>query len=208
MKMAAPIENDGVCAPGNIRHSGHGNAIVRYRAAGYCATSDNTLRSPMAMNPYSWQRAINSHSDRQESNMNAIQKLRDLLASFEWVKLAHAGARPQRLLWASTGTKDPDVPHTLCAETLAAPDTINTLPEKTLKALAGHGNVHDEVPADGGDAEAVLAEFAHAGIDEAALAAELQQAGTRSFDKSWNDLMDCLAARSATLQQTAQAKGK
>lgn len=133
---------------------------------------------------------------------------RDLLASSEWVKLAKAGARPQRLLWASTGTKDPDAPDTLYAEALAAPDTINTLPEKTLKALAEHGNVHGEMPANGGDSEAVLVEFAHAGIDEAALAAELQQAGTRAFDKSWNDLMDCLAAKSATLKQTAQAKGK
>ncbi len=121
---------------------------------------------------------------------------RDLLASSDWLKLANAGARPQRLLWASTGTKDPDAADTLYAEALAAPDTINTLPEKTLQALAEHGKVDGEMPANGGDAEAVLFEFTHAGVDDAALAAELQHAGTRSFEKSWNDLMDCLPSKS------------
>ena len=133
---------------------------------------------------------------------------RELLASSRWSKLAGAGARSQRLLWASTGTKDPDASDTLYVEALAAPDTINTMPEKTLLAFADHGKVKGELPADGGDAEALLAEFARAGVDDAALAAELQRDGTRSFDKSWNDLIDCIASKSATLKKTAQAKGK
>ncbi len=133
---------------------------------------------------------------------------RDLLAASRWRKLAGAGARPQRLLWASTGTKDPGASETLYIEALAAPDTINTMPEKTLLAFAGHGTVKGELPADGGDAEALLAEFAAAGVADAALAAELQREGTRSFDKSWTDLMDCIGSKSATLQKAAQVKGK
>jgi len=138
----------------------------------------------------------------------AYKAYRELLASSRWQKLAGAGARPQRLLWASTGTKDPDASDTLYIEALAAPDTINTIPEKTLLAFADHGNVRGELPADGGDAEALLAKFARAGIEDAALAAELQREGTRSFDKSWNDLMDCIASKSAMLKKSAQAKGR
>ncbi len=138
----------------------------------------------------------------------AYKAYRDLLTSSAWRKLAAAGARSQRLLWASTGTKDPNAADTLYVEALAAPDTINTIPEKTLHAFAEHGKVAGEMPADGGDAEAVLVEFARAGVDVAALAAELQQSGTRSFNKSWKDLMDCLISKSATLKKTAQAKGK
>lgn len=133
---------------------------------------------------------------------------RELLASSRWRKLAGAGARPQRLLWASTGTKDPDASDTLYIEALAAPNTINTMPEKTLLAFADHGKARGELPADGGDAEALLAEFAQEGVDDAALAAELQREGTRSFDKSWNDLMDRIASKSAMLKKAAQAKGK
>ena len=138
----------------------------------------------------------------------AYKAYRALLGSPRWRKLAGAGARPQRLLWASTGTKDPDASDTLYIEALAAPDTINTIPEKTLLAFADHGNVRGELPADGGDAEALLAKFARAGIEDAALAAELQREGTRSFDKSWNDLMDCIASKSAMLKKSAQAKGR
>ncbi len=133
---------------------------------------------------------------------------RDLLTSSRWRKLANAGAQSQRLLWASTGTKDPDASDTLYIEALAAPDTINTIPEKTLFAFADHGNVSGELPADGGDAEALLAEFARAGVDDAALAAELQREGTRSFDKSWNDLIDCIASKSVMLEKAARAKGE
>jgi transaldolase len=124
---------------------------------------------------------------------------RELLASPRWQKLA--GARPQRLLWASTGTKDPDASDTLYVEALAAPDTINTLPEKTLLAFADHGRVKGALPLDGGDAEALLAEFGRAGVDHAALAAQLQREGARSFTQSWRDLMDCIASKSAALAQ-------
>jgi transaldolase len=130
---------------------------------------------------------------------------RDLLASSRWRKLAAAGARPQRLLWASTGTKDPDASDTLYIEALAAPDTINTIPEKTLHAFADHGQVKSTLPVDGGDAETVLAEFTQIGVDHAALADQLQREGTVAFDKSWHDLMNCLAEKSAILKKVNQA---
>jgi transaldolase len=124
---------------------------------------------------------------------------RELLASARWRKLAAAGAPPQRLLWASTGTKDPKAPDTLYIEALAAPDTINTMPEPTLLAYADHGEVNGVMPADGGDADALLAEFQRSGVEQAAIAAQLQREGARSFTKSWNDLLDCLGSKSAKL---------
>jgi transaldolase len=130
---------------------------------------------------------------------------RDLLASPHWLKLVAAGARPQRLLWASTGTKDPEASDTLYLEALAAPDTVNTIPEKTLLAFADHGEVNGALPVDGGDAEEVLAEFNRLGVDYSALAAQLQREGTESFDKSWQDLMDCIAAKSVSLKTVAGA---
>jgi transaldolase len=133
---------------------------------------------------------------------------RALLASPPWQQLANAGARPQRLLWASTGTKDPKASDALYVEALAAPDTVNTMPEDTLQAFAEHGRVKDVLPADGGDAEEILAEFAKAGVNDAALAAELQREGTESFAKSWNDLMDCLASKSVTRNTTPPAGGR
>jgi transaldolase len=126
---------------------------------------------------------------------------RELLASPRWRKLAAAGARPQRLLWASTGTKDPDASDTLYIEALVAPDTINTMPDKTLSAFADHGQVKGVMPIDGGDAEEVLAEFTRIGVDDAALADQLQREGTASFDKSWRDLLDRIAAKGAMLQK-------
>jgi len=128
----------------------------------------------------------------------------DLLASKRWQTLADAGARPQRLLWASTGSKDPEVSDTLYIEALSAPGTINTLPEKTLLAFADHGNVRGEMPTDGGDAEAVLAEFAQAGVDNAALAADLQREGTVAFTKSWRDLLDRIAKKTDVFRKTIQ----
>ncbi|MBC8036576.1 MAG: transaldolase [Rhizobiales bacterium] len=124
---------------------------------------------------------------------------RDLLASPRWRKLAGAGARPQRLLWASTGTKDPDVSPTLYVEALAAPDTIDTMPEKTLRAFAEHGSLKGPMAMDGGDAEAMLARFAQAGIDIDGLAVELQREGAHSFVKSWKQLMQRIADKSAAL---------
>jgi len=132
------------------------------------------------------------------------QAYRDLLASKRWQKLADAGARPQRLLWASTGTKDPDASDTLYLEALAAPDTINTIPEKTLLAFAEHGKVKGALPTDGGDAEALLAEFARAGVDNAALAAQLQREGTAAFAKSWRDLLDRIASKTEVLTKSKQ----
>ena len=117
------------------------------------------------------------------------QAYRELLASQRWRKLADAGARPQRLLWASTGTKDPAAPDTLYVEALAAPDTINTIPEATLQAFADHGKVGAPMAADGGDAEAVLAQFQREGVDIAALAARLQREGADAFAASWRALL-------------------
>jgi len=125
----------------------------------------------------------------------------DLLAAPRWQKLAGAGAQPQRLLWGSTGTKDPAAPDTLYLDVLGAPHTINTIPEKTLLAFADHGKVKGALPPDGSDAEAVLAEFARAGVDDAALAETLQRDGAQAFAKSWNDLMGCVSSKSADLTQ-------
>lgn len=129
---------------------------------------------------------------------------RDLLAAPRWQKLADAGARPQRLLWASTGTKDPEAPDTLYLEVLAAPDTINTIPEKTLLAFAEHGKVKGALPTDDGDAEALLVEFAQAGVDNVALAADLQREGTAAFARSWRDLLDRIAAKTDVLTKSMQ----
>ncbi len=132
---------------------------------------------------------------------------RDRLNSSHWRKLAAAGARPQRLLWASTGTKDPQASDVLYIEALAAPDTINTIPEATLLAFADHGEVRGALAADGGDAESVIAEFGRAGVDVAALAADLQQEGAEAFVKSWKGLLDCIAAKSEALTASAGGSG-
>jgi transaldolase len=126
-----------------------------------------------------------------------------LLTSPRWMRAANAGARPQRLLWASTGTKNPKASDVLYVEALAAPFTVNTMPEGTLKALADHGNIGASMPADGGDAEAELARFAGAKIDVGALAQQLQDDGAKSFVKSWNDLMGVIAAKSAVLERAS-----
>jgi transaldolase len=118
-------------------------------------------------------------------------------------RLANAGARPQRLLWASTGTKDPTAPDTLYIEACAGPLTINTMPEGTLKAFADHGRISGPLPPDGGDSAEVLAEFTKAGIDLDALALRLQQEGAGSFTKSWTDLMDCIDAKSAAMRKAS-----
>ncbi len=124
----------------------------------------------------------------------------DLLGSRRWQRSYNFGARPQRLLWASTGTKDPNASDILYVRALAAPFTINTMPESTLKAVADHGEPGEVLPADGGDCEEVLREFTRAGIDIDALAERLQEEGAKSFTKSWNDLMAVIASRCATLK--------
>ncbi|MGA3004606.1 MAG: transaldolase [Acetobacteraceae bacterium] len=124
----------------------------------------------------------------------------DLLGSARWQRAANAGARAQRLLWASTGTKDPKASDTLYVKALAAPFTVNTMPEGTLKAFGDHGEVGDVMPSDGGNVEAVLVDFARAGIDIDALATGLQDVGAKAFVESWTDLMSRIQAKSAAAQ--------
>jgi transaldolase len=124
-----------------------------------------------------------------------------LHASPRWQRLAEAGARKQRLLWASTGTKDPAAPDTLYVEALAAPDTIDTLPEKTLQAFQDHGEVEQLMPDDGGDSQQVLAQFEGWGVKQGALAARLQEEGTQAFEKSWDELLASIASKSQELRK-------
>ena len=133
----------------------------------------------------------------------AYKAYRTVLNSPRWQRAFNAGARPQRLLWASTGTKDPKASDVLYIKSLAAPLTVNTMPEATLKALADHGEIGAILPADGGDCEEVLAQFGRAGIDVDALAAQLQDEGATSFVQSWNDLMAVITAKSAALKRAA-----
>jgi transaldolase len=128
---------------------------------------------------------------------------RSLLNSQRWQRVYNLGARPQRLLWASTGTKDPKASDTLYIKSLAAPFTVNTMPEGTLKALADHGEIGASLRADGGNCEKMLTQFAEAGIDIDALAAQLQDEGAKSFVKSWNDLMGVIAFKSAALKKAS-----
>jgi transaldolase len=126
---------------------------------------------------------------------------RELLASARFQRAFNAGARAQRLLWASTGTKDPKASDTLYVKALAAPFTVNTMPESTLKAFADHGKVSETLAPDGGDCERVLGAFAEAGIDIDKLAAQLQNEGAESFVKSWNDLMACIESKASIMRK-------
>ena len=128
---------------------------------------------------------------------------RSLLTSPAWQRIYNGGARPQRLLWASTGTKDPSASDILYVKGLAAPFTVNTMPEATLNALATHTELGSILPADGSDCEEVLARFTNAGIDLDELAARLQDEGAKSFVKSWNDLMAVIASKSAVLMKAS-----
>jgi transaldolase len=128
---------------------------------------------------------------------------RSLLGSDRWQRVYNLGARPQRLLWASTGTKDPKASDVLYIKALAAPFTVNTMPEATLKAFADHGELDATLRADGGDCERVLGRFAKAGIDIDALAAQLQDEGAKSFVKSWDDLMGVITIKSAALKKAS-----
>ncbi|MGZ3596896.1 MAG: transaldolase [Syntrophales bacterium] len=161
-----------------------------------------------------WDKAVAEKVPKEIQNSLGIaiakrtyKTYRALLASPRWQKLADAGAQPQRLLWASTGTKDPKASDVLYIEKLAAPDTINTIPTETLLAFADHGKIHGLLPVDGGDAEEMLARFTQAGVDNAALAAELQREGTLSFDKSWNELLASITSKYDTPGKITQ-KGK
>jgi transaldolase len=125
----------------------------------------------------------------------AYRAYRELLDSDRWMRLANNGARAQRLLWASTGTKDPDAPDTLYIEAFASPFTVNTMPDKTLEAFADHGRLGDLMDPSGGNSEQVLKEFEGAGIDLAALAQRLQDEGKGSFNKSWEELLSTISEK-------------
>ena len=156
-----------------------------------------------------WDRALGADVPAELHNRlgiaiggRAYRAYRDLLASPRWKKLAEQGAHPQRFLWASTGTKDPKLAPTLYVDAFAAADTIDTMPEKTLLAFAKDGKVGAAMAADGGDAEALLAQFARVGVDVDALAAKLQVDGAKAFVDSWNELMQRIATKSAALAAT------
>ena len=153
-----------------------------------------------------WDKAVGDKAPPELRNRLGIaiagrtyRAYRNLLTSSRWQKLAAAGARPQRLLWASTGTKDPNASDTLYVEALAAPETIDTIPEKTLRAFAEHGEIRGVMTMDGGDAETVLDSFAKVGVDTDALAIQLQHDGAQAFVKSWKELMTRIADKSRAL---------
>ena len=127
----------------------------------------------------------------------------EMLSSHQSQRMLNAGARDQRLLWASTGTKDPKASDTLYIKALATPFTVNTMPEGTLKAFADHGELGPIMPADGGDCKKVLEQFAKAGVDVESLADQLQDEGAKSFVKSWNELMTVIASKSDALKKAA-----
>jgi transaldolase len=151
-----------------------------------------------------WDVAVKEKLAQQDQNrlgiavaMRTYKAYCDLLGSARWQKLAQAGAHVQRLLWASTGTKDPAAPDTLYIDALAAPDTINTMPDKTLQAFAEHGTIGAPMPVDGGDAEAVIEQIRREGIDDAALAARLQREGAEAFSTSWGELLSRIKEKSS-----------
>ncbi|HLH88851.1 MAG TPA: transaldolase [Xanthobacteraceae bacterium] len=133
----------------------------------------------------------------------AYRSYRELLASPRWMRAYNEGARAQRLLWASTGTKNPKASDVLYVEAMASPYTVNTMPEKTLNAFADHGKVGATMPVDGGDADAELARFAAAKVDVDALAQQLQDEGAKSFVKSWKDLLGVIDSKSTVLKRAS-----
>jgi transaldolase len=183
--------------------------IERRLAAG----RDPLIASVASLFVSRWDKAVSETAPAELRNRLGIaisgrtyRAYRELLASPRWQKLVAKGARPQRLLWASTGTKDPKASDTLYVEALAAPDTINTMPEKTLHALADHGQIKGIMAADGGDAEATLVRFAQAGIDVDALAKQLQSDGAQSFVKSWQQLLQRIAQKRAAMDTVDQRR--
>ena len=131
--------------------------------------------------------------------LDVYRAYRALMSSDRFQRLENQGARMQRLLWASTRTKDPAASDTLYVHGLAAPFTINTMPDDTLEAFFEHGEVDDPLPADGGDADAMLRRFADAGVDTSAVAAQLQRNGAKSFVAAWNELMDRIKAQTSAV---------
>jgi transaldolase len=131
----------------------------------------------------------------------AYRAYRQLLDSARWLRLANAGARPQRLLWASTSTKDPEAPDILYIAALAAPFTINTMPEKTLLAFADHGSVGAMMPADGGDTDQVMLQLSQVGLDPTRLASDLQREGAEAFDESWRNMLVSIESKAGQLAE-------
>lgn len=153
-----------------------------------------------------WDVAVHDKAPEALRNQLGIAVAMDAYAAYHevlnwprWRRAYNCGARPQRLLWASTGTKDPKASDIMYVKALASPFTVNTIPEATLKAFADHGSIAQLMPTDGGDCRQRLAGFAQAGIDVPALEATLQQEGAEAFVRSWNDLLTCLAEKSQTL---------
>ncbi len=187
-------------------------AYMRGIARRLAAGRDPNVSSVASIFVSRWDVAINEKVPAQLRNRLGIAIARraykaycQLLESARWKDLSKAGTPVQRLLWASTGTKDPGASDTLYVEALAAPNTINTMPEKTLQAFAAHGTVGHVLPSDGGDAEALLALFEHEGVNISSLADDLQRQGARAFAKSWTDLLDGLAKKGAVLKQGKRA---
>jgi transaldolase len=157
-----------------------------------------------------WDAAVKGKAPRELNHkfgiaiaMRTYKAARDLLSSPRWHRIYNAGAYPQRLLWASTGTKDPTASDVLYIKALAAPFTVNTMPESTLKALANRKELGSILPADGGGCEEVLSRFAEAGINIDGLAAQLQDEGAQSFVKSWNELMSVVDSTGVLLEKAA-----
>jgi transaldolase len=197
------------------------NVTLLFSADQYLAAADAYMRGierriEAGLNPYvasvasifmsRWDVAVAGEAPEELRNrlglavgFRAYRAYRELLESQRVQRLMNEGARPQRLLWASTGTKDPDASDVLYIEGFAAPFTVNTMPEPTLHAFAEHGEVGDLVPADGGDCEEVLASFEGAGIGVDALAARLQEEGKVAFVKSWTDLMGSIESKRGAL---------
>lgn len=203
-----PINVTLLFSPGQYREAAEAyfRGIERRLAAGL----DPRVRSVASLFVSRWDRAVAARVPEALRNRLGVaiarqtyRVYRELLASERWNGLAARGALPQRLLWASTGTKDPKAPDVLYVEALAAPDTIVTIPDATLLAFADHGRVGDVLPADGGDADAVVADFGRAGVDVGALGQQLQRDGAAAFVTSWKDLLGCIAAKAEALRRTA-----
>src|SRR5262249_35784516 len=160
------------------------------------------LRQPMGCG-CRWQGARSAREPpRDRIAKRTYAAYRSLLDSPGWQRAANGGARPQRLLWASTGTKDPHASDILYVKALAAPFTVNTMPDATLKAFAEHGEL-SPLLSDGDDGEDVLVRFAEAGIETDALAARLQDEGAKAFVQSWNDLLAVITSKSAMLAKAS-----
>lgn len=182
------------------------NAYMRGLERRVAAGLDPDVRSVASVFISRWDRAVVDQVPDSLRNklgiaigQHAYRAYRELIASDRWQRLESHGCRPQRLLFASTSSKDPRAPDTLYITGLAAPNTVNTMPDETLRAFADHGSVGSLLPPDGGDCDEVLAAFASAGIDVDALARRLQSDGAKAFVASWQDLLKSIGTKSKAL---------